>query len=225
MILSFWTLLSSDLIQGLYWTIEMVVVSIPLSVIVGAVLATARVYGNKPVSLIAGGIVGTFRGVSLFVTLLFIFFALPEVGIYLDSFWSAVLAFTLVSGAYHSEYIRGAIQSIDVGQSLAAQSLGFTKLNEITHIVLPQAFRRALPGMSNECIYLILNSSLASYIGVNEIFTNALVINSIFFRPIETFGTAALLYAAMTTITAAGLRVLEGKIRLPGLEAEHWTYR
>jgi polar amino acid transport system permease protein len=224
MIPGFWSSLTSDLIQGLVWTIEMVVVSIPLSVMVGAALATARVYGNKPVSLIAGGIVGIFRGVSLFVTLLFIFFALPEVGIYLNSYWSAVLAFTLVSGAYHSEYIRGAIQSIDVGQSLAAQSLGFTKLNEVTHIVLPQAFRRALPGMSNECIYLILNSSLASYIGVNEIFTNALVVNSIFFRPIETFGTAALLYAAMTTIAAAGLRALEGKVRLPGL-AEQWIYR
>jgi polar amino acid transport system permease protein len=218
--MSFWDSLLSDMIAGSYITIQMVVVAIPLSIIVGAGLATARVYGNKVVSVIVTGIVGTFRGISLFVTLLIIFFALPRLGIYFSSFWSAILAFTLVSGAYHSEYIRGAMQSIDIGQSLAAQSLGFTKLKEVIHITLPQALRRALPGISNECIYLILNSSLAAYIGVEEIFNNASTINSLYFRPIETFMVAALIYAAITTAAGAGLRALENKLKIPGLEAE-----
>lgn len=208
------------MILGFYLTVQMVVVAIPLSIIVGAALATARVYGNKLVSLIVGGIVGTFRGISLFVTLLIVFFGLPMLGIYFNSFWSAIIAFTLVSGAYHSEYIRGALQSIDVGQSLAAQSLGFTKVKEIIHITLPQALRRALPGISNECIYLILNSSLAAYIGVEEIFNYASTINSLYFRPMETFMVAALIYGAMTTVAATGLRALENKVKTPGLEAE-----
>ena len=219
--MSFWEDLLSNLIPGFYVTVQMVVVAMPLSIIVGIALAAARVYGNKLASFIVAGIVGTFRGISLFVTLLIIFFALPKVGIYFSSFWSAVLAFTLVSGAYESEYIRGAIQSIDVGQSLAAQALGFTKLREVIHITLPQALRRALPGISNECIYLILNSSLASYIGVTEIFNNARHFNSLYFRPIETFMTAALIYGAMTTIAAVSLRMLENKVKIPGLEAVH----
>jgi len=219
--MSFWDELLSSMISGCYVTIELVLVSLPLSMIVGMALAAARVYGNKLASLIVGGIVGTFRGISLFVTLLIIFFALPKLGIYFSSFWSAVLAFTLVSGAYESEYIRGAIQSIDIGQSLAAQALGFSKLREVIHITLPQAMRRALPGISNECIYLILNSSLASYIGVEEIFNHARNINSLYFRPIETFMTAALIYGAMTTLAALSLRKLENKVKIPGLEAVH----
>lgn len=218
--IGFWQNLLSEMIQGFYVTIQLVVVAIPLSIIVGAALATARVYGNRLVSLVVGGIVGTFRGISLFVTLLIIFFALPRLGIYFSSFWSAILAFTLVSGAYHSEYIRGAMQSIDMGQSLAAQALGFTKLREVIHITLPQALRRALPGISNECIYLILNSSLAAYIGVEELFNYAMTIDSLYFRPLETFMVAALIYGAMTTAAATGLRKLENKLKIPGLEAE-----
>jgi polar amino acid transport system permease protein len=219
--MSFWDALLSSFIAGSYVTIQLVLVALPLSIIVGIALAVARVYGNRLASLIVGGIVGTFRGISLFVTLLIIFFALPKLGIYFSSFWSAILAFTLVSGAYESEYIRGAIQSLDIGQSLAAQTLGFTKLQEVIHITLPQALRRALPGISNECIYLILNTSLASYIGVEEIFNYARNINSLYFRPIETFGTAALIYGGMTTFAAVSLRMLEKKVKIPGLEAVH----
>lgn len=216
--MSFWDELLSGMVQGFYVTVQMVVLAIPLSIILAMVLATIRVYGNRLVSLVVGGIVGIFRGVSLMVTLFIIFFALPKLGIYFSSFWSAILGFTLVSGAYQSEYIRGAIQSIDVGQSLAAQALGFSRVREVIHIVLPQALRRALPGISNECIYLILYSSLASYIGVEDVFSVARHFNSLEFRPIEIFMTAALIYGSMATIAATGLRMLENKLKIPGLE-------
>ncbi len=199
-------------------TVEIIVVSVPIGVALAIALGVARVYGKKPVSLLATSIVVIFRGFPAIVTLLIIFFALPEVGVFFSPYWSAVLGFVLVTGAYQSEYVRGSIQSIQAGQSLAAQALGMTKLQEIAHIILPQAIRAALPGISNEIIYLVLYSSLASYIGVQEMFAVARTFNSLNFRPIEIFLTAGLIYAAMATVCFLGFRTLERKLRIPGLE-------
>jgi len=192
---------------------------VPIGVALAIIFAVARVYGNKPTSLLATTIVGIFRGFPAIVTLFIIFFALPELGIFFSPFWSAVLGFVLVTGAYQSEYIRGAIQSIHLGQSLAAEALGMSKLQEIVHIILPQGIRAALPGISNEIIYLVLYSSLASYIGVEEMFAVARSFNSLQFRPLEIFLTAGLIYAAMATVCFAGFKMLENKYRIPGLEA------
>jgi len=191
---------------------------VPIGVALAITLAVARVYGNRPISLLATSIVGIFRGFPAIVTLFIIFFALPDLGIFFSPYWSAVLGFVIVTGAYQSEYVRGAIQSIHVGQSLAAQALGMNKLQEIIHIILPQAIRAALPGISNEIIYLILYSSLASYIGVEEIFAVARSFNSLEFRPIEIFLTAGLIYAAMATVCFVGFKMVENKYRIPGLE-------
>jgi polar amino acid transport system permease protein len=141
------------------------------------------------------------------------------VGVFFSPYWSAVLGFVLVTGAYQSEYVRGSIQSVQTGQSLAAEALGMSKPQEIVHIILPQALRAALPGISNEIIYLILYSSLASYIGVQEIFAVARTFNSLEFKPIEIFLTAGLMYAAIATVCFVGFRLLERRLRIPGLEA------
>jgi len=153
------------------------------------------------------------------VTLLIIFFALPEVGVYFSPYWSAVLGFVLVTGAYQSEYVRGCIQSVSAGQSLAARALGMTRPQEVIYVILPQALRAALPGISNEIIYLVLYSSLASYIGVQEMFGVARTFNSLNFRPIEIFFTAGLVYAAIATVCFVGFRLLERRVRIPGVEA------
>lgn len=200
-------------------TIELIVVSVPIGVALAITLGVARVYGNRPVSLVATSIVGIFRGFPAIVTLFIIFFALPDVGVFFSPYWSAVLGFVLVTGAYQSEYVRGSIQSVQAGQSLAAEALGMSKPQEIVHIILPQALRAALPGISNEIIYLILYSSLASYIGVQEIFAVARTFNSLEFKPIEIFLTAGLMYAAIATVCFVGFRLLERRLRIPGLEA------
>ncbi|MEM3666213.1 MAG: amino acid ABC transporter permease [Candidatus Bathyarchaeia archaeon] len=215
--MNFWESFISKIIQGWAVTIEMLIITIPLGVLLAIGLAVACVYGNKPVSIIASGIVGTFRGFPLIVTIFIIFFALPKVGIYLSPFWSAVSGFILCTGAYQSKYIEGAIRSIDVGQSLAAQALGMSRLKEVIHIILPQAIRRALPGITNEIVYLILYSSLASFIGVEEIFSVARHYNSLNFRPIEIFLTAAMIYAFMATIADVSFKALERKLRIRGL--------
>lgn len=216
--MSFWEVFLPKMFQGCILTVEILVLSIPLGVMLAIGLAVARVYGNKSISLLAAGIVGLIRGLPLIVTLLIIFFALPKLGIYFSPFWSAVIGFILCTGAYQSEYVRGAIQSIGVGQSLAAQALGMSKFKEVVYIIMPQALRRAFPGISNEIIYLILYSSLASYVGAQEMFAVARHYNSLHFRPVEIFLTTGLIYASMATITTTGFKILEKKFRIQSLE-------
>jgi len=95
-----------------------------------------------------------------------------------------------------------------------------SKAQELLYVILPQAFRRALPGISNEIIYMIKYSSLAYIVGVTEMFSVSKRFNSLYFRPVEIFFTAAIIYLAMTTAATIGFKLLENKLRIPGLEVE-----
>jgi len=214
----FWPDFLSTLARGVLVTLEILAISMPLSVLLGIALGTARVYGNLLVRGIASAIVITFRGFPVLVTLLILFMGLSDFGIFLSPFWSAVIGFILCSGSYQSEYVRGAIRSIDVGQSLAARSLGMTKMQEVLHIILPQAIRRAFLGITNELIYLVQYSSLAFVVGVPEMFSVTKTFNSLYFRPIETFTTLAVVYIAMISVLVLFFKGLERRLSLPGIE-------
>jgi len=215
---SFWPDFLSTLARGVLVTLEILAISMPLSVLLGIALGTARVYGNLLVKGIASAIVITFRGFPVLVTLLILFMGLSDFGIFLSPFWSAVIGFILCSGSYQSEYVRGAIRSIDVGQSLAARSLGMTKIQEVLYIILPQAIRRAFLGITNELIYLVQYSSLAFVVGVPEMFSVTKTFNSLYFRPIETFTTLAAVYIAMISVLVLFFKGLERRLSLPGIE-------
>lgn len=190
----------------------------PISVLLGIALGTARVYGNVIIRGIASAIVITFRGFPVLVTLLLIFFGLSDFGIYVPPFWTAVIGFILCSGSYQSEYVRGAIRSIDIGQSLAARSIGMTKLQEVLYIILPQAVRRAFLGITNELIYLVQYSSLAFVVGVPEMFAVTKTFNSLYFRPVETFTTLAVVYLVMISVLVVFFRGIERRLAIPGIE-------
>jgi len=214
----FWPDFLSTLARGVLVTLEILAISMPLSVLLGIALGTARVYGNLLIRGIASAIVITFRGFPVLVTLLILFLGLSDFGIFLSPFWSAVIGFILCSGSYQSEYVRGAIRSIDVGQSLAARSLGMTKMQEVLYIILPQAIRRAFLGITNELIYLVQYSSLAFVVGVPEMFSVTKTFNSLYFRPIETFTTLAAVYIAMISVLVLFFKGLERRLSLPGIE-------
>ncbi|MGC8678390.1 MAG: amino acid ABC transporter permease [Fervidicoccaceae archaeon] len=214
----FWPDFLSTLAKGIIVTLEILAISMPLSVILGIALGTARVYGNTLIRGIASAIVITFRGFPVLVTLLILFFGLSDFGIYIPPFWTAVVGFTLCSGSYQSEYVRGAIRSIDIGQSLAAKSLGMTRMQEVFYVILPQAIRRAFLGITNELIYLVQYSSLAFVVGVPEMFAVTKTFNSLYFRPVETFSTLAAVYLVMISVLVVFFRGIERRLSLPGIE-------
>jgi len=213
--MGFWEEFLPALFSGVIVTLEMLAIAMPASVLLGILLGTLRVYGGKVLKTIATAVVVVFRGFPLTVTLLILFFGLADFHIYLTPYWAAFLGFTLCSGSYQSEYVRGAIRSIDEGQSLAARAIGMSRFQEAIYIVLPQALRRALPGISNELIYMVKYSSLAFLVGVSEMFSVAKTFNSQWFMPVETFSILAIIYLAMTSIVTLGFKILENKLKIP----------
>jgi len=206
------------LLKGFRTSILLIVPSAVLGLCVGIVVGAARVYGNRFVAALANAFVLLFRGVPLVVQLFIWYFGLPYFGIYFSPFVASVLGFSLCSGAYHSEYIRGALLSIKKGQMLAAQALGFSKIQTIVSVIMPQALRRALPGSGNEIIYLIKYSSLAYMITCIELTGEAKILASHTFRYTEVFLTVGAVYLIIVSVASRILEYLENRFRTPGFE-------
>ncbi len=206
------------LIEGVLVTIKLIILSIPSGLILGILIAVGRVYGNKFISSLCAIYTIFFRGTPLLVQLFIIYYALPSVGIFFSPFMAAVTGFILCSGAYHSEYIRGAIQSIKTGQMMAAEALGMSRIKAVLYIILPQALRRAIPGCSNEIIYLIKYSSLAFMVTCVELTGAGKIIATRHFRYTEVFLVVGIIYLLVVSIVTKFLNILEKKLRIPGLE-------
>ncbi|NDY57832.1 amino acid ABC transporter permease [Desulfovibrio sulfodismutans] len=211
---------------GLWASIGIIVPAALLGVVIGVTAGTLRVYGGAWPRRITNWYVSLFRGTPLVVQLYFWYFALPYVSIggvslILTPVQAAIIGFALCSGAYQSEYIRGGLLSIKRGQLLAAQALGITPLNCILSIVLPQAFRRALPGCGNEIIYLIKYSSLASIITVNELTGVGRGIAKATFQNTEVYVIVGLYYLALVTLAGQLLRLIENRLSIPGFEVKN----
>lgn len=206
------------LIEGVLVTIKLIILSIPSGLILGILIAVGRVYGNKFISSLCAIYTIFFRGTPLLVQLFIIYYALPSIGIFFSPFMAAVTGFILCSGAYHSEYIRGAIQSIKTGQMMAAEALGMSRIKAVLYIILPQALRRAIPGCSNEIIYLIKYSSLAFMVTCVELTGAGKIIATRHFRYTEVFLVVGIIYLLVVSIVTKFLNILEKKLRIPGLE-------
>lgn len=207
-----------SLMRGMWVSLKLILPSAFLGVCIGVWVGALRVYGSRVLVSIADVYVGIFRGVPLVVQLFTWYFGLPHLGIYLSPFLASVMGFALCSGAYQSEYVRGALLSIKHGQMLAAEALGFGKWQMVLYIILPQAMRRALPGCGNEIIYLIKYSSLAYMVTCIEMTGEAKILASHYFRYTEVFLMVGLFYLVLVTLAGWGLRRIEARLSLPGFE-------
>jgi len=210
-------ILLSPLLEGTLMTIKLILVSIPFGFILGILIAVGRVYGNKIISTLCTVYVIFFRGTPLLVQLFILYYGLPSVGIFFSPFVAAVIGFILCSCAYHSEYIRGALQSIKSGQMMAAEALGMTRPKAILYIILPQALRRAIPGCSNEIIYLIKYSSLAFMVTCVELTGAGKIIASRYFEYTLVFAVVGAIYLLIVSVVTKILNTLEKKLEIPGL--------
>jgi polar amino acid transport system permease protein len=206
------------LMGGLKVSLLLILPSAVCGLAIGVLVGALRVYGNRWIKALTNGYVVIFRGFPLVVQLFIWYFGLPHIGIYLSPYVASVVGFSLCSGAYHSEYVRGAFLSIKRGQKLAAQAIGFTTFGMIRDIILPQAFRRALPGCGNELIYLIKYSSLAYMITCIELTGEGKVIASETFKYTEIFFIVGFIYLILTSVASFFLRRLENSLRLPGFD-------
>lgn len=204
------------LLEGLVMTVKLIIASIPFGLVTGTCVALGRIYGNKPISFLCKLYVIFFKGTPLLILLFMLYFGLPSFGIALSPFAASVLGFVLCNGAYNSEYIRGAIQSVKGGQLIAAQALGMTRRQAIWNIILPQALRRAIPGCSNEMIYLIKYSSLAYMLTYIELTGAGKIVAARSFRYTLVFTVVGIMYLIMVSFASWLLSLLEKKLYIPG---------
>ncbi|MBO4369663.1 MAG: amino acid ABC transporter permease [Desulfovibrio sp.] len=216
--------LETDLIpalnRGFIVSLELIIPASVIGFLCGILLGCARTFGNKTIRALGDAFTALVRGVPLAIQLLFIYYALPKLGVYFEPFGAALTSFIICTSAYQSEYVRGALLSIRKGQILAAKALGFTNLQTICWIIIPQAARRALPGCGNEIIYLIKYSSLAYLVTCMELMGEGKVVASDTFRFMEVFFVVGLYYLFMVTIASFLLHWLEKKAKIPGWSAQ-----
>jgi len=158
-------------LRGMLKTLQITAISIVIALFVGLFFAFLKISKIKVLEWIANTYIYLVRGTPLIVQIFVFYYGLVQMGI--TAFWSVTLALAFHNGAYIAEIFRGTIQSIDKGQMEAGRSLGMTRNLAMRRIILPQAFRRALPPLGNQFIICLKDSSLAAFIGFYELFNVA----------------------------------------------------
>ena len=182
-------------------------------------LALSRVYGNRLLRIVCSVYIQFFRGTPLLVQLFIVYYGLPNWGIKLSALASGILALGLNTAAYQAEYFRGAIQAVRGGQMLAAQSLGMSLPQAIRYVILPQAFRLVLPSWSNEFILMLKYSSIVFTVTLLDLMGQGKRLASRNFNYFEVFVVVALFYLAIVFVVSTLFRLLERRVRIPGLGA------
>lgn len=164
------------LLDGLRVTIEVAIFTILISIIVGFLLGIIRYFEIPVVSKVVGWIVDIIRNLPLLLIIFFTYFALPQLGVSLNVFWSTVVAMSIFEATMISEILRGGLMALPNGQMEAGLATGLKKSNVMYHILLPQATKEILPSLVSQLIALIKDTSLATIITLPELTHNAKII-------------------------------------------------
>lgn len=214
------------LITGVKITIIVSLAAILLGFLLGAICSVIRIGKNKILKAIVAFYVEFIRGTPVLVQISMVYYGLPLLGLTLPDIkiWdvqfnrliSGIIALGINSAAYICEIIRGGILSVDVGQSEAAASLGFTSRDTMMKIILPQALKNALPSLANEFVVMIKTSSQVSVIGLADLMYAADVIRGNSFRPFAPLVIVAVIYFIITECIAYAFRKIEQNMRKKG---------
>ncbi|MFC0274756.1 amino acid ABC transporter permease [Metabacillus herbersteinensis] len=203
------------LVEGLQVTLYIFAIAIILGFIIGLVVALFRLAPIKALNWIAKIFVDVIRGTPFIVQLFFIYFGLNSLEwISLNNTTAGIVTVAINAGAYYSEIIRAGIQSIDKGQSEAARSLGLTSAQNMRHIVLPQAFRRMLPTITNQSIISLKDTSLLSVIGIADLTQQGEIQASATFEAFNIWLTVGIMYFVIIYLLTLLANFLERRFEL-----------
>jgi polar amino acid transport system permease protein len=205
-------LTSANLLTGLWIAIQITALAMVSGLALGLVIALMRMSKNPAISGIAWLYIWVMRGTPILLQLIFIFDALPRLGIRLDPFTTAVIGFALNEAAFAAEFIRGGLLSVKRNQSVAASALGMGPFVTLRRIIIPQALRSITPQISNATIAMLKGTSLASVVFVNELTFRAQQIVATNFDFFTVFIAAASLYLLTTTLISLGQLIIERRL-------------
>ncbi len=201
------------ILQGLKITLNITWISLILTYIIGLVTALLRLSDSLGARVVARLYLETSRNTPLLVQLYFIYFVVAPV-LNIDRFAAAILALSFFEGAYASEIYRAGIVSIHKGQWEAAYSLGLSRFNTYTHIILPQAIRRILPPLTSQAVSLVKDSSLVSVLAVYEMTMQANAVVAETFLVFEIYFTIAAIYLVITVLLSQIVNVMEKRFKV-----------
>ncbi len=200
------------LLKGALLTIFFSASSEIIGIIIGLITAVIRVTKIKVLSQLAVVYVDLFRGTPLLMQIIFIYYALPYIGINLPAIVAGIVALSINSGAYVSEIFRAGIESIDKGQTEAARSLGMSYMQSLRYVVVPQTIKRVLPPLTNEFVALIKDSSLLSVIAIAELMRTAKEMMTWKLNP-SSLTAAAIIYLIITIPLTRLVSQMEKKLK------------
>ena len=212
---------SSFFTEGIVNTLIIAAFSVLLGTLLGTVMATMRMGRIAPLRWLAVAYIEFIRGTPLMVQLMFIFYGLPMIGIKIpDISWipnfsrfaAGIVSMSMNSCAYVAEIIRSGIQAVDIGQTEAARSVGFSSGEAMRLVVLPQAVKNILPALGNEFVTVIKESSIVSVIGIADLMFRTNDIIALSYRSLECLAVAAVLYFIMTFISSRLISIAERRM-------------
>ncbi|WP_420413980.1 amino acid ABC transporter permease [Roseibium sp.] len=203
------------LISGLIVTLQIGITSIVSGLVLGLGLALVRMYAPAALRLPVMIYIDIFRSIPLLVLLIIVYYALPFIGIRLSPFLSAVVALTLVSGAYTAEIFRAGIQAIPKGQFEASRALGLSYKDMMVDVVLPQAIKIVIPPLTNNCINVMKDTALASVVAMPDLLKQATQAQALAANPTPLIG-AAIIYLAFLWPLVALVSRFENRLNQRG---------
>lgn len=200
------------LLKGTVISLEIAFFGCLLGIIIGTILAAFFSKGSVIWKIFAHIYVTIIRGTPMLIQIAATYYFLNKIVFHISPFWSAILSIGLNSGAYLSQVILSGINSIPVGQSEAAQVLGFSKYQTLRYIILPQAFKGIIPSLGNEFVTLIKDSSLASIIGVYELTKQGEIIITSTYNAPAVYLMVGCIYLLLTTTLTLLINYLDKKM-------------
>ncbi len=196
---------------GLVITFEVTILSILCAIPLGLITGLGRLSKNRVINLIASTYVEVIRGIPLLVQIFYIYYALAKF-LQVSGLTSAVIAISFCYGAYMGEVFRAGIMAVNKGQTEAARSLGFNKVQTMVYVILPQALRTIVPPVGNECIAMLKDTSLVSVMAMPDLMQFGRSYAAKTYLYFETYTIIALIYLIITLLLSKGVSIMEGRL-------------
>ncbi|EOK5703591.1 arginine ABC transporter permease ArtQ [Vibrio vulnificus] len=218
---------SLSLAQASWMTIQLALVSLAVGLVLAVVFAGGEMTRHRLVKWPTIALVTVLRGLPELLVVLFIYFGSTQVlflltgdFIEVSPFLSGVIALSLIFASYASQTIRGALKAVNKGQREAASALGMRKSSTFFRIVLPQAVRHALPGLTNQWLVLLKDTALVSLIGVTDLLKQAQLTSAATHEAFTWYATAAAIYLVITLVTQRVVKIIDAKFSAQGLSLD-----
>lgn len=205
----------AQLAQGISYTVIVTLVCSLTGLVVGLFIASLRRLDIPWLILLIDCYTYVFRGVPVLVLLFMVYFGLPGVGFKVPPLMAMALSLGLVASAYLAEVFRGAYNSVDPAEVLAAQAMGMTRIQVLRLIELPQMLRFSIPGMVNEFTSVLKFSPFAYTVGIPEITKQSMTLTATTLRGVEVYLAVGILYFMIYRICLAGIQLLSKRFRIP----------